>query len=98
MHDDTVHHAGRQMAPVVADTWERARPAARLLRVSFEETPPVTTLDQGRDLAYEPRQPLGVKGVGGNGRVGVSAALANAVHHVTGRRIRKLPITIEDLV
>lgn len=40
--------------------------------------------------------PLGVKGVGEIGQVGAAAAIANAVHHATGRRIRKLPITIED--
>ncbi|WP_431045433.1 xanthine dehydrogenase family protein molybdopterin-binding subunit [Streptomyces sp. P1-3] len=42
--------------------------------------------------------PLGVKGVGEIGQAGVAAAIANAVHHATGRRFRKLPITIEDLV
>ncbi|GHB48226.1 hypothetical protein GCM10010377_43880 [Streptomyces viridiviolaceus] len=42
--------------------------------------------------------PLGVKGVGEIGQVGVAAAIANAVHHATGRRVRKLPITIEDLL
>ncbi|MGI5216001.1 xanthine dehydrogenase family protein molybdopterin-binding subunit, partial [Plantactinospora sp. CA-290183] len=42
--------------------------------------------------------PLGVKGVGEIGIVGASAAIANAVHHATGRRIRKLPITVEDLL
>ncbi|WP_156722335.1 xanthine dehydrogenase family protein molybdopterin-binding subunit [Streptomyces apocyni] len=42
--------------------------------------------------------PLGVKGVGEVGQAGVAAAIANAIHHATGRRIRKMPITIEDLV
>ena len=42
--------------------------------------------------------PLGVKGVGEIGQVGVAAAIGNAVHHATGRRVRKLPITIEDLL
>ncbi|MFF9765268.1 xanthine dehydrogenase family protein molybdopterin-binding subunit [Streptomyces sp. NPDC014636] len=42
--------------------------------------------------------PLGVKGVGEVGQVGAAAAIANAVHNATGRRIRKLPITIEDLL
>ncbi|MEO3747366.1 xanthine dehydrogenase family protein molybdopterin-binding subunit [Plantactinospora sp. B5E13] len=42
--------------------------------------------------------PLGVKGVGEIGIVGVSAAIANAIHHATGRRIRKLPILLEDLL
>jgi xanthine dehydrogenase YagR molybdenum-binding subunit len=39
--------------------------------------------------------PLGVKGVGEIGQVGAAAAIANAVFHATGRRIRQLPITAE---
>ncbi|MFG2194431.1 xanthine dehydrogenase family protein molybdopterin-binding subunit [Streptomyces sp. NPDC048639] len=42
--------------------------------------------------------PLGVKGVGEIGQVGASAAIANAIHHATGRRVRKMPITIEDML
>ncbi len=42
--------------------------------------------------------PLGVKGIGELGIVGTNAAIANAVHHATGIRIRKLPITIADVV
>jgi xanthine dehydrogenase YagR molybdenum-binding subunit len=42
--------------------------------------------------------PLGVKGVGEITLVGVAAAIANAVHHATGRRIRELPITLERLL
>jgi xanthine dehydrogenase YagR molybdenum-binding subunit len=42
--------------------------------------------------------PVGVKGLGEIGIVGVSAAIANAVFHATGRRIRSLPITIEQLL
>jgi xanthine dehydrogenase YagR molybdenum-binding subunit len=42
--------------------------------------------------------PLGVKGVGEIGQVGVAAAIANAVFHATGRRVRGLPIQIEDLL
>ncbi|AWN43064.1 xanthine dehydrogenase family protein molybdopterin-binding subunit [Methylobacterium durans] len=41
--------------------------------------------------------PLGVKGLGELGIIGVNAAIANAIHHATGRRIRRLPIRIEDL-
>jgi xanthine dehydrogenase YagR molybdenum-binding subunit len=39
--------------------------------------------------------PLGVKGVGEIGQVGVAAAIANAVFHATGRRIRELPMAAE---
>ena len=41
--------------------------------------------------------PLGVKGMGELGMVGVPAAIANAVYHATGNRIRDLPITMDKL-
>ncbi|MEV4174056.1 xanthine dehydrogenase family protein molybdopterin-binding subunit [Nonomuraea sp. NPDC049709] len=37
--------------------------------------------------------PMGSKGIGEIGIVGTAAAIGNAVHHATGRRIRELPIT-----
>jgi xanthine dehydrogenase YagR molybdenum-binding subunit len=42
--------------------------------------------------------PIGVKGVGELGLVGVAAAIANAVYHATGKRIRTLPITLDKLI
>jgi len=42
--------------------------------------------------------PLGVKGLGEIGIVGVAAAIANAVFHATGKRVRKLPIQIDDML
>jgi xanthine dehydrogenase YagR molybdenum-binding subunit len=42
--------------------------------------------------------PLGVKGVGEIGIVGTAAAIANAVYHATGKRIRDLPITLDKLL
>jgi xanthine dehydrogenase YagR molybdenum-binding subunit len=42
--------------------------------------------------------PLGVKGVGEIGQVGAAAAIANAVFHATGRRVRELPIAPEHLL
>lgn len=39
--------------------------------------------------------PIGVKGVGEIGIVGAAAAVANAVYHATGKRIRDIPITPE---
>ena len=48
--------------------------------------------------APDPVRPLGIKGVGEIGVVGVSAAIANAAYHATGRRIRSLPITVEQLL
>lgn len=42
--------------------------------------------------------PVGAKGAGEVGLVGVAAAIANAVFHATGRRIRSLPITLDQLL
>jgi xanthine dehydrogenase YagR molybdenum-binding subunit len=42
--------------------------------------------------------PLGVKGMGELGLVGIPAAIANAVFHATGKRIRDLPITPDKLL
>ncbi|MBR1122585.1 xanthine dehydrogenase family protein molybdopterin-binding subunit [Bradyrhizobium lablabi] len=41
--------------------------------------------------------PLGMKGVGEIGIVGVAAAVANAIYHATGKRVRDLPITLDKL-
>jgi xanthine dehydrogenase YagR molybdenum-binding subunit len=48
--------------------------------------------------APDPANPLGAKGVGEVGYVGIPAAVANAVYHATGRRLRSLPITIDQLL
>ena len=42
--------------------------------------------------------PLGVKGMGELGMVGIPAAIANAIFHATGKRVRDLPITPEKLL
>jgi len=42
--------------------------------------------------------PLGVKGIGEIGIVGTAAAIANAVHHATGIRVRDLPIRLDKLL
>lgn len=42
--------------------------------------------------------PLGVKGLGEIGIVGTAAAVANAIFHATGKRVRDLPITIDKLL
>ena len=42
--------------------------------------------------------PLGVKGVGEIGITGTVGAVANAVWHATGVRVRRFPVRIEDLV
>jgi xanthine dehydrogenase YagR molybdenum-binding subunit len=42
--------------------------------------------------------PLGVKGLGEIGIVGTAAAVANAIYHATGKRVRSLPVTIDKLL
>jgi len=54
--------------------------------ISFLENP---------DYALDP---IGVRGIGEIGACGVPAAIANAIHHATGKRLRELPITIEALL
>ena len=41
---------------------------------------------------------LGIKGVGEIGITGTAGAVANAVWHATGIRVRRFPIRIDDLV
>ncbi len=54
----------------------------------------VETLDEVDTLV----NPIGAKGVGEVGIVGMPAAIANAVYHATGIRVRKTPIQVEDLL
>ena len=46
----------------------------------------------------DPLTPIGTKGVGEIGLVGIAAAIANAVFHATGRRVRSLPIGLEQIL
>ncbi|MFJ9010296.1 xanthine dehydrogenase family protein molybdopterin-binding subunit [Streptomyces canus] len=46
----------------------------------------------------DPNTPLGILGAGEVGIVGVGAAVANAVYHATGKRVRDLPITLDKLL
>jgi xanthine dehydrogenase YagR molybdenum-binding subunit len=62
---------------------------------------PVNADVQGIEVIFvdEPddSNPLGMKGLGEIGIVGVAAAIANAVYHATGKRVRDLPITLDKL-
>ncbi|MEU9119928.1 xanthine dehydrogenase family protein molybdopterin-binding subunit [Streptomyces sp. NPDC048506] len=78
LQDEVVHYTGQPVAVVVADTLERAQHAAALIRVSYQETPSVTTLDQGRDLAYEPEAIFAGFVPGRSTRGDVEAGLAQA--------------------
>ncbi len=84
---------------------QHARPRARPLRQSHnlgEYHVPVHADVPAIDVVFvEERDdvvnPLGVKGLGEIGIVGVAAAIANAVFHATGRRIREAPsITLDS--
>ncbi len=46
----------------------------------------------------EEASPLGAKGLGELTAVSVAPAIANAVYHATGKRVRNLPITVEKLL
>jgi len=46
----------------------------------------------------EEASPLGAKGLGELTAVSVAPAIANAVYHATGKRLRALPITVEELL
>lgn len=46
----------------------------------------------------DPHTPMGAHGIGEIGITGVAAAVANAVYHATGRRVRRLPVTPERVL
>ena len=46
----------------------------------------------------EQASPLGTKGLGELTAVSVAPAIANAVYHATGKRVRDLPITMDKLL
>ena len=80
------------------------KPRARYLNANIAEylVPVNADIREIRVEMLEERDdyvnPLGVKGIGELGIVGTAAAIANAVHHATGRRLRHLPIRMSDLV
>jgi len=68
-----------------------------------ENLVPVNADVQSIDVILVPEDdphvnPIGAKGIGEIGIVGVAPAIANAVYHATGKRVRDLPITIEKLL
>jgi xanthine dehydrogenase YagR molybdenum-binding subunit len=74
------------------------------LNTTLEEYPVPVNLDIRQievDFIDKPDllfNPVGVKGAGEVCMVGVSAAIANAVYHATRRRVRRLPIRLEDVL
>jgi xanthine dehydrogenase YagR molybdenum-binding subunit len=60
------------------------------------DVPPIEVILVEEDDPYV--NEIGVKGIGEIGITGVPAAIANAVFHATGKRVRDLPITIDKLL
>jgi xanthine dehydrogenase YagR molybdenum-binding subunit len=87
LHEETVfdHRFGRIMNANVAEYHMPVNADVHDIKVIF--------VDERDDII----NPLGIKGVGEIGIVGVAAAIANAVYHATGRRVRDLPITLDKL-
>jgi xanthine dehydrogenase YagR molybdenum-binding subunit len=87
LHEETLydHRFGRIMNANIAEYHVPVNADVHDITVIFVEEPdPIIN-------------PLGVKGLGEIGIVGVAAAIANAVYHATGKRIRDLPITLDKI-
>jgi xanthine dehydrogenase YagR molybdenum-binding subunit len=80
------HRYGRMLNPTLADYHVPVHADAHQIETVFvEEDDKIVN-------------PLGVKGMGELGLVGIPAAIANAVYHATGIRVRDLPITPDKLI
>ena len=88
LHEETTtdHRFGRFMNHNLADYHVPANADVQSIEVIFVD-------EEDREI-----NPLGVKGVGEIGIVGTAAAIANAIYHATGKRVRDLPITIDKLM
>ncbi|RXT50086.1 xanthine dehydrogenase family protein molybdopterin-binding subunit [Bradyrhizobium betae] len=88
LHEETVmdHRFGRIMNANIAEYHIPVNADVYDIDVIF--------VDERDDLINR----LGVKGIGEIGIVGVPAAIANAVYHATGKRIRRFPITLDKLL
>jgi xanthine dehydrogenase YagR molybdenum-binding subunit len=88
LHEETLidHTFGRIMNANIADYHVPVNADVQDIKVIF--------VDEQDTIV----NPLGVKGVGEIGIVGVAAALANAVYHATGIRVRDLPITLDKVM
>jgi xanthine dehydrogenase YagR molybdenum-binding subunit len=82
-HSEMDHHFGRFMNHNIAEYHIPVNADIHDMDVIFVEEHDVMA------------SPIGVKGVGEIGIVGTAAAIANAVYHATGKRIRDLPITLD---
>jgi xanthine dehydrogenase YagR molybdenum-binding subunit len=87
LHEETLvdHNFGRVMNANIAEYHVPVNADVQDIKVIF--------VDEPDDRV----NPLGIKGVGEIGIVGVASAIANAVYHATGKRVRDLPITLDKL-
>jgi xanthine dehydrogenase YagR molybdenum-binding subunit len=87
LHEETLidHNFGRIMNANIAEYHVPVNADIQDIDVIF--------VDEPDDII----NPLGVKGVGEIGIVGVAAAIANGIYHATGTRVRDLPITLDKL-
>jgi xanthine dehydrogenase YagR molybdenum-binding subunit len=83
---ETDHALGRIMNRSLAEYHLPAHADMPEIEVIFVDEPDTLT------------SPLGVKGLGEIGIVGTAAAIANAIHNATGKRLRSLPITIDRML
>ncbi|HEY1578302.1 MAG TPA: xanthine dehydrogenase family protein molybdopterin-binding subunit [Terracidiphilus sp.] len=77
--------------------------AGKIMNPSLAEYHVPVNLDIPKIEAYfldiaDPHTPLGAHGIGEIGITGAAAAVANAVFHATGKRVRDLPITLDKLM
>ena len=88
LHEETLvdHNFGRIMNPNIAEYHVPVNADVHDIKVIF--------VDEPDDII----NPLGIKGLGEIGIVGVAAAIANAIYHATGKRVRDLPITLDKLL
>jgi xanthine dehydrogenase YagR molybdenum-binding subunit len=88
LHEETVfdHKFGRIMNANIAEYHVPVNADIHDIKVIFVDEPDAKI------------NKLGVKGVGEIGIVGVPAAIANAVYHATGIRVRHLPITLDKVL
>jgi xanthine dehydrogenase YagR molybdenum-binding subunit len=88
LHEETLidHALGRIMNANIAEYHVPVNADIHDIQVIFVEEP------------HELVNPMGIKGIGEIGIVGVAAAIANAAYHATGKRVRDLPITLDKLL
>ena len=88
LHEETFtdHNLGRFMNHNLAEYHVSVNADVHEIDVIF--------VDEHDDIV----NPLGAKGLGEIGIVGTSAAIANAIFHATGKRVRDLPITLDKLL